>query len=353
MNRKKLSLLCFIDSLNSGGAQKQMVHLSNGLSKFYDVTLLKYHGLEFFSEKVDKNVKLVTIEHKNQFVRFFKIISFLYKMKPRFIISFLRGPNNYSLIYKLLFFWRKNILIVGERNLNVGNFRFKDFMSRALYFKANHIVCNSNAQKIRLKHIFGKKLVFIPNGTKFNGSEKIDYTKETKTKFIVAARLMNQKNPMGLLKSIKNIDNICIHWFGEVFKSYPIYKECINFIKSNNLENKFILHPPSSDIYKEMVKYDALILPSFYEGCPNAIIDAMFCGLPVLASKVSDNEMYLNHQNELLFDPYDKFDIIKKIKYFKSLNNHEIASIGKKNKIKAFEYFNHKNMVNSYNKLIS
>ena len=144
---KKLSLLCFIDSLNSGGAQKQMVHLSNGFSKFYDVTLLKYHGLEFFSEKVDKNVKLVTIEHKNQFVRFFKIISFLYKMKPRFIISFLRGPNNYSLIYKLLFFWRKNILIVGERNLNVGNFKFKDFMSRALYFKANHIVCNSNAQK--------------------------------------------------------------------------------------------------------------------------------------------------------------------------------------------------------------
>ena len=102
-----------------------------------------------------------------------------------------------------------------------------------------------------------------------------------------------------------------------------------------------------------MVKYDALILPSFYEGCPNAIIDAMFCGLPVLASKVSDNELYLNHQNELLFDPYDKFDIIKKIKYFKSLNNHEIASIGNKNKIKAFEYFNHKNMVNSYNKLIS
>ena len=111
--------------------------------------------------------------------------------------------------------------------------------------------------------------------------------------------------------------------------------------------------PPTININKELIKYDALILPSFYEGCPNAIIDAMYCGLPVLASDVSDNRIYLEHQNELLFDPYSIDDIILKIKYFTSLDLSELKSISQNNILKAKKYFDVDVMVNNYLKLIT
>ena len=103
---------------------------------------------------------------------------------------------------------------------------------------------------------------------------------------------------------------------------------------------------------EELIKYDALILPSFYEGCPNAIIDAMSCGLPVLASDVSDNRIYLNHQGKLLFNPHDVDDIVSKIKHFISLDLSELKSISQNNILMAKKYFNLDVMVNKYLKLI-
>ena len=103
-----------------------------------------------------------------------------------------------------------------------------------------------------------------------------------------------------------------MYWYGEIFKEFSIYKNCINFINENSIKN-FHFKPRTKNIYEELTKFDALILPSFYEGCPNAIIDAMYVGLPVLASNVSDNLIYLKHQKELIFDPYNTDDIINKI----------------------------------------
>ena len=43
----KTKVICFIDSLNGGGAQKQIILLANGLSEKYDVSILYYHNLNF------------------------------------------------------------------------------------------------------------------------------------------------------------------------------------------------------------------------------------------------------------------------------------------------------------------
>ena len=93
-------------------------------------------------------------------------------------------------------------------------------------------------------------------------------------------------------------------------------------------------------------------MPSFYEGCPNAIIDAMYCGLPVLASDVSDNLIYLKHQNELIFDPHNIVDITNKIQIFASLSNKRLQEISDQNKKSARYFFDYKKMINNYTKLM-
>ena len=54
-----------------------------------------------------------------------------------------------------------------------------------------------------------------------------------------------------------------------------------------------------------MRRYDALVLPSMWEGVPNVVCEALASGLPVLASDVSDIPLLLQDGvNGFLFAPH-------------------------------------------------
>jgi len=77
---------------------------------------------------------------------------------------------------------------------------------------------------------------------------------------------------------------------------------------------------------------DIFVLPSSNEGCSNAIIEAMACGLPIISSNLSFNHDILNEDNAILVDPYDIATIAKAIKFLK--DNPEKRSLMSRNAIK-------------------
>ena len=48
---------------------------------------------------------------------------------------------------------------------------------------------------------------------------------------------------------------------------------------------------------------DIFVLPSLAEGCSNAIVEAMACGLPIISSNLPFNHDILNENNSILIDP--------------------------------------------------
>ena len=348
-------IIILTDSLTSGGAQKQIVMLANGLAKSgYKVKIIQYYHYNFFKNQIDDSIEILYCTHQNKLIRTLKIIICLYRENPRNLIAFLFGASNISGVYKFLFFWRKTNLIVGERNLDSRKLRFVDFFPKRFgHHVANYIVSNSYAQYENLKHYFKNKILVIPNGTKCSEIKtKQDFSVSKTLNLLVPARFIDQKNPIGLLEALMEIEDIKVSWYGEVFEGYPIYKKALVMLKEEKLKGKFSLNPPVLNIYEKMLEYDAMILPSFYEGCPNAIIDAMLCGLPVLASKVSDNEIYLNHQRELLFDPHSIKDLIEKIELFRLKEEYERSEIGNYNRINGYKFFDFRKMVDSYINLL-
>lgn len=67
---------------------------------------------------------------------------------------------------------------------------------------------------------------------------------------------------------------------------------------------------------------DVFVLPTLHEGCCNAIVEAMACGLPIISSDLPFNWDILNNSNSLLVNPMDSGEIahaIEKIRTDKLL----------------------------------
>ena len=66
---------------------------------------------------------------------------------------------------------------------------------------------------------------------------------------------------------------------------------------------------PHDDIASYLCASDIFVLPTLAEGCCNAIIEALACGLPVVSSNRSFNYDILNDQNSILVDPMSTVSI--------------------------------------------
>lgn len=87
---------------------------------------------------------------------------------------------------------------------------------------------------------------------------------------------------------------------------------------------KGILHKgrlPHDKIPEYLNMADVFVLPSLLEGCCNAIIEAMACGLPIIASDRSFNKDVLNKDNSILVDPLNENEIAAAIKELKANKN--------------------------------
>ena len=92
---KKLRVLLFIDCLNAGGAQRQLVLLAKLLLKQnINVEFLTYNKDDFFKEDVQKlGITINEFNDSTKIKKFFRLRKFLKTSTYDIVISFLSTPN--------------------------------------------------------------------------------------------------------------------------------------------------------------------------------------------------------------------------------------------------------------------
>lgn len=149
--------------------------------------------------------------------------------------------------------------------------------------------------------------------------------------------LNNNKNHETVIKAIKGLD---------VY--YLIAGKGQNESKLNNLINKLDIDGRvkllgyREDIYELLIVSDIFIFPSFREGLPVSLMEAMVSGKPVVVSRIRGNIDLIDEKGGILFNPYKIDDcrnsIIRvidcDIEKMGRYNREKIKKFGMKNVLK-------------------
>jgi glycosyltransferase involved in cell wall biosynthesis len=323
--------LCFIDSLGAGGAQRQMVGLALMLKeKGFMVKVLVYHDNPFFLQTLNDAHVDVEVNHKatKHFSRIYYVYKSINSFNPDVVISYLDTPNIISSICKIL--GGKFKLIVSERN-TTQKVTLREWIKLFLFRFSDYIVPNSYTQEQFLLNNFSKlrkKVKVIVNFTDidyFKNELKNEKKGDIVKNIVVVASIWAPKNVLGLVDAVKLLKdkkfNFKIKWYGNTIGHNKYKNLCISRISQYNLSDIILFCDKTKDIKSVYESADLFCLPSFYEGTPNALCEAIAMGLPVACSNVCDNPIYVeNGVNGYLFNPNDPDDMALHIGNLLSLN---------------------------------
>lgn len=365
-----MKILCVIDSLGSGGAQRQMVNLASGLKeRGYEVELFIYYPqLDFYREIIESaGIPINEVYDVSGFS--FKVIRAIAKLLNSggfdVLISFLRTPNIYSILAGIFSFSSTKILVSERNNKKEDTTFLKYTIVRILYITADYIIVNSHDQKkLYKKHkLINNKVFTIYNGFRLtNTFPQYPTLNRASISLLVIGRNTHQKNGIRLAKALlhfykRNGFVPKVSWAGRQEQdpqSLSIRAEMDNIIASNSsLQNSWQWLGERSDIPLLLEKSDALIHVSLYEGLPNAICEAFIEGRPVIASAVCDHPLLVKDGvRGLLCDPLSPESICNAIERFISLSIRQRQIMGYNARQYAEEYLTLDRMVKEYEDLL-
>lgn len=353
-------IILFTDCLGAGGAQRQLVGLAIMLKeKDYNVTVATYHNIDFYKKQLDDaGVRNLVIPNgSNKKTRIWAVRTFLKKERPDWVVSYQETPSLLACIAKVT--GCKFRLIVSERNTTqaVGmNERVRFF----LYRWADAIVPNSYAQENYLISHYPwmqKKLKTITNFVDLDYFSFIERKKRKVPEIVIAATIWSSKNTLGFIEAVKKlVDRNCrfhVSWYGKSNIDMDYYNESLQKIQEYGIQDYIELKDKTKQIKNVYHNADLFCLPSFYEGTPNVICEAISTGLPVACSDVCDNYIYVKPGcNGVLFDPNNPNDMANKISQLLYISSLEFEKYQKNSRQIALGKLSKDVFVDAYVKII-
>lgn len=357
-----LKILCFIDSLGSGGAQRQLVELGKGFkARGHEVLFLTYHDITFFKPDLEAaHIPVKTVIERNYLKRIFKIRKAIRHEKPDAVLSFLEPANFMATLAG--FPYRNWKLVVGERSANPMIYKsIKKIVFRWFHLLADHIVANSQANLKMVKKISpflnSNKCHTIYNIVNVPSLNVNKNSSTLKTKIVIAASYRKIKNTQNLIKAVSKLpvelkNKLEIEWYGAANTDY--YTAMLNLVEEKNLKEVIKLNDTTSRIYEKYSAADFVGLFSLHEGFPNTICEAMALGKPVVVSKVSDIPIFVKDEiNGFLCDGKDINSIEKSLIKTIQTNEFTKSKMGKINSEIAHKNFNKSAIIEAYLQLLT
>jgi glycosyltransferase involved in cell wall biosynthesis len=373
--RKKLSKKILI----IGGKAWSIINFRGSLikklvEKGYEVTAVSSEATKSELEKIknigasyiDIQLKSNTISILKDIVYFLKLKRIIFKLNPNIIISYTMKPIVYS---GLAIFFKKNInffpLITGLGNIfntkKINLYPIKIILillckialrnAKILIFQNNDNLQYFKKLKIAPKT---KKIIIEGSGVDIDYFNIEPFTNKNIT-FLLIARLLKDKGIIEYIKAAKKIKskikNINFNLIGP--KDASNNRVDFDYIKKNHNAKIINYLGFQKNVKPFIADSHVYVLPSYHEGLPRSVLEAMAMGRPIITTRVSGcKETVINNKNGFLIPCKNINILIEKMMWFIT-NKKKILIMGQKSRNLVEEKFSSKKIDNEFIKLLS
>jgi GalNAc-alpha-(1->4)-GalNAc-alpha-(1->3)-diNAcBac-PP-undecaprenol alpha-1,4-N-acetyl-D-galactosaminyltransferase len=332
MPNKKI--LFFYPSFEKGGATNILIKVINFLLK-NNINIALFSCNAKYGDFIKSNkLKIIGLKKKNKTRLFFNLFTSFYLIKylisNKEKITIFSFQSHLPAIFLAKLFNKKIIIRNSEEIFGATKYADKKIYAlitlllKVIFYNfADIIVAISTKSKNSLKKIIinKSKVKLIYNPYLLN-NKKFKIKKDNKKFFSIlcTGRLTKQKNFSLIVKAINDLTpkypqiNLILIGSGALKK---------NLIKLANKNTKFL--DWTHNIEKYFLKSNLFILPSFYEGLPNALIDATYYNVPCISTDCSGARDILSNNKGGYIIPVDDLKELKK-KISLVINNYKMAT---------------------------
>ena len=302
--------LLYIDSMQKGGAQRVMSVLGKYLCNQGVITVLindiaSQKGREEYP--IDARIRRVFLDQDNMkgkyknFHRVKKLREIVKMENPDVILSFMGPPNYRMLTATLGLHCRKVVSVRNDPYKEYGNTRIKRLIAGLLFRLADGCVFQTEMASEYFPKCVRRKSNIILNPV----NPEFFYVQwnETENSLITVGRLYPQKNHELLIRAFsqvhKDMPGISLKICGRGVEEQRLkqlvqelrIEDCVHFLGEIN------------DVKEQLKHSSCFVLSSDYEGLPNALMEAMAVGMPVISTDCpcgGPNELIKDEKNGLL-----------------------------------------------------
>jgi glycosyltransferase involved in cell wall biosynthesis len=329
---KLKKIIIFFPNFSKGGIEKTSLLLTKYfLDKKIEIDFVSFASLKKFSFHKDKLFKKINILNIDN-----KIIKFLFSMfalvkvllnsnKKNTVVFSMQNSIISIIVAKIL-----NFKIIIRNSAPIDYYKIENYFSgffvlvfKILIYKfANLIIANSNNSAKKIKSFFWLKNKTISISNPIELKKKNNFIKKKRKNVILY---------VGRLSYEKGVDNL-IDGFELFLKKKPYFKlvvigtgeqknKLVKKVKNKKLNNKIIFKNWEFNLKQYYLTSKILILPSYFEGFGNVIVESLNYKLPCISTSTDGpSEILKNGKYGLLIKTNSEKDIAEGLN--KAIDNY-------------------------------
>lgn len=307
----------FLPYLTGGGAERVIVNLCNKWAKEHYVKFLLLDSTGAYCNEISPDVNIELIPTSKIYIAAWKLFVLVKKEKPDVLLTTLIYPIFFTAFTKLL---SGANLKVYCRLSNIPSIEIKLIKSKIIkvFFKNilsiyDGVICQSQDMLNDL-NTFSPKVInsTIINNPAFLLNKSDKFLNVERKGFTLIGRLTKQKNISEAIKGCALAKKeLNIYGQGELEDQLKA------LVRDLNAENYIKFHGFQLNVKEIIMKSEAVLLTSQYEGFPNVLLEACALGTPVIVknSPGGINEI-VNIVNGIVYDG-DEVELSEILKSFK------------------------------------